>query len=274
MWLFYLLIVLFIIKTIHDLAPPNMMYPPRVPDPPPTNKDDAVAKAVAAILEKESSQFHITLDTMLESYASDIANPKDVVALSMQGSGIHLMPMFLTKEAAEIFEAKEKTNDFDSAFFGADDLMNQLGIADGDAIVDATDYIFYEDLHEIDVSTNKGGATFIQPDIQPYKFDAIKIGEIVVAENDWYIENYEYCLLYHVSCSKGLANFEYRYIEEELDKPRITDDLSYDSQNIYYKGYQIHIEGFEWEYADWWNPIGYTLLPVEKIKEITMGDLF
>jgi hypothetical protein len=274
MWLFYLLIAVFVIKTIYDLAPPNIMYTPRVPDPPPLKNDEAVAKAIQAIHAAESRQFHMTLDKMLESYAPDVSDPKDVIALSMQGSGIHLMPMFLTKEAAEIFQAKEKADNFDSAFFGADDLMEQLGIEDGDAIVDATDYIFYEDLHEIDVSTNKGGATFLQPNSEAYKFDEIKIGQIVAAETDWYMENYEYCLLYHVSCSKGLANFEYRYTEEELNEPRVTDELTYDAQNIYYNGYNIHIEGFEWEYVDWWNPIGYTLLPVEKIKEITMGDLW
>lgn len=275
MWLFYLLIAAFVIKTIYDLTPPDILYPPRVPDPPPIKQDDVVAKALQAIHEAESRKFHMTLDKMLENYAPDIANPEDVIVISMEGSGVHLMPMFLTKEAAEIFQAKEKEDDFDSAFFGADDLMEQLGIEDELAIVDSTsDYILYEELHQVDVSTDKGGATFLQPNSESYKFDEIKIGETIVEESDWYMDNYEYCLLYHVSCSKGLSTFEYLYVEENLDAPQVTDELTYDARNVYYNGHKIFIEGVSWEYMDWWNPIGYTLLPVEKIKDITIGDLW
>lgn len=272
-WIFYLLVGAFVLKTIYDLSPPTYQAP-RIPDPPPKSRLQSMIEA------EQERKFHMTLDKMMQEYPSDIRDPKDVMVFSIEGSGVHLMPMFMTKEAADIFKEKEEADDLDGTFFGADDLLEQLEIDDEDAVVDGTDHIFYEYLHEIDVSTDAGGLTFKrgittrEADRKGFVFDDIKVGALTAETNQWEIDNYEYCLMYVVSCSKGLSNFEYKYTDNILPAPSLQDELSYDAQNIYYNDTKIPIEGFYWEYMDFWNPISYCLVPTKEIKKIKMRDLF
>jgi hypothetical protein len=264
MWILYLFIGLFIIKTIADWAPAAPPPPPAPPYKPPK------PPYVAPIPEPKQI---ISLEEMLNSYNTFIDNPKDYLSIAIEGSGINVYPMFLTTHAAKLVKAKIEEDEGDVATaFGAWELMELLGIDKG--IIDGNGLILYENIYSVDIMTSRAVVEDYQ-DIDPiddFDFDGTPIGRYFTEENE--TKGYTYCLIFCVSANKKFYNHEIEFFDELIDIPNEDNiTIKYDPENIYYNGQKIYITGYEWDYGDWWNPITLTLVKVSELKNITIGDL-
>ena len=265
MWIFYLLVGLFILKTIAEWAP---AAPP--PTPPPPAKPYVPPKPVYVIPEPKPIK---TLAEMLDYYNTSVDNPKDYLSISIEGSGINVYPMFLTTHAAKLVKAKIEEDEGEVATsFDSWGLMEVLGIDKG--ITDGDGLILYQGIYSVDIMTSRGIVEDYQ-DIDPVKdfdFDKIPIGRYFFDDND--TTGYTYCLIYCVNAHKKFYNHEIDFLAEPIDIP--DEDkikIEYDPENIYYNGIKMYITGGEWDYGDWWNPISLTLVKVSELKNITIGDL-
>lgn len=279
MWLFYLLVAVYIFKVVYDLLPPSFFNPAPPPDPvpksppklPPVNAP--VRDANWFLPKPEGPVF--TLERILQEYNSPIPDPKDFIALSLEGSGYHVMPMSMSPAVAKAFQKAEEEDTLE-IYYGADDLIPDLGLDEDDEDVEAEDlyhYMFYDEIASLDVHTNKGSCTNFT-DIERSKNDLaeVPIGKMIVEDNQ-YLNDEDYILFTVVQCSSGLGNFEVRFVDKELPAPQESDTITFDAEAVYYNGIPNYVGGDSYEYMDWWNPINRVLVKVSELDKITLSDL-
>lgn len=275
MWLFYVLVGLFILKTVYDLSPPPPPVYKEPPKSPPklTPVNAPVRDANWFLPKSEGPVF--TLERILKEYNSPIPDPKDFIALSLEGSGYHVMPMSMSPTVAKAFQKAEEEDTLE-IYYGAEDLILDLEFDEDDEDVEAEDlyhYMFYDEIASLDVHTNKGSCTnFI--DIERSKNDLaeVPIGKMIVEDNK-YLNDDDYILFTVVQCSSGLGNFEVRFVDKELPAPKESDTITFDAEAVYYNGIPNYVGGDSYEYMDWWNPINRVLVKVSELEKITLSDL-
>jgi hypothetical protein len=264
MWILYLMIALFVIKTIAEWVPEAPPPPP--PEPP---KTYIPPKPLYTIPEPKPI---ITLAKMLDDYNSPIENTKDYLSISMEGSGLNIYPMFLTTHAAKLVKAKLEEDEGEVVMaFDSWGLMEALGIEKG--VIDGNGLILYDYIYSVDVMTSRGIVEDYQ-DIgrENFDLDEVPIGKYFYTDND--LKGYTYCLIYCVNANKKFYNHEIDFSGELLKIPTEGNlKISHDAENIYYNGKKMYIIGDEWEFGDWWNPISVTLVKVSELQNIKVGDL-
>lgn len=271
MWLFYVLVGLFILKTVYDLSPPP---PPVYKEPPKPMTTPKPTKLPPSWYPPQPEAPVFTLEKILEEYTSPIPDPKDFIALNIEGSGYHIMPMLINASVAEAFKKAEEEETLE-IFYGADDLLIDLGFEDDDAAEaeDLCQYIFYDEIALLDVHTNKGSCTNFTDLYRPIgHLSEVPIGKMLLEDNKD-LNDDDYILFTVVSCSSGLSNFEVRFVDKELPAPQESDVITFDAEGIYYNGILNGVFGDSYEYMDWWNPINNVLVKVSDLANIKLSDL-
>jgi hypothetical protein len=272
MWLFYVLVGLFILKAIYDLLPPP---PPVYKEPPKPMTTPKPTKLPPSWYPPEPEGPVFTLERILREYNSPIPDPKDFIALSLEGSGYHVMPMSMSPAVAKAFQKAEEEDTLE-IYYGADDLIPDLGLDEDDDAIEAEDlyhYMFYDEIAVLDIHTIKGSCTNFT-DIERSKNDlaAVPIGKMILEDNKS-LNDEDYILFTVVQCSSRLCNFEVRFVDKELPAPKESDTITFDAEAVYYNGIPNYVGGDEYEYLDWWNPINKVLVKVSKLENITLNDL-
>jgi hypothetical protein len=272
MWLFYVLVGLFILKTIYDLSPPP---PPVYKEPPKPMTTLKPTKLPPSWYPPEPEAPVFTLERILKEYNSPIPDPKDFIALSLEGSGYHVMPMTMSPAVAKAFQKAEEEDTLE-IYYGADDLIPDLGLDEEDEDIEAEDlyhYMFYDEIAVLDVHTSKGSCTnFTDIDRNKNDLAAVPIGKMILEDNK-YLNDDDYILFTVVQCSSGLSNFEVRFVDTELPAPKESDTITFDAEAVYYNGIPNYVGGDSYEYMDWWNPINKVLVKVSELDKITLSDL-